>query len=195
MEFRSAADRYAKGDRTALDDLILQVYHELRRIAQSLIKNESPSQTLQATALVHDALLRLAKSNGQAITDRRHLVNLFSKVMRDCLTDRARHKATEKAGGKVRHQQLEPHIVGHVRLPVQDEFTEEALVAVDDAMEQLKEAEPDWAEVMTMKYYGGLTSEAIAAATGLGTATVTRYLRYGREWLHEAVKKRIDDQA
>jgi RNA polymerase sigma factor (TIGR02999 family) len=188
--FQDACERHAQGDPRALDDLIVQVYHELRRIAQSLLMNESASQTLQATALVHEALLRLEKSEGRVITDRRHLVNLFALAMRRCLTDRARHKNTLKAGGDLQRQSLHPGIEGKISLPVRDEFTDRQIDNVNDALDELKREEPECAEVITLKYYGGLTSEAISAATGLSSATVTRYLRFGREWLHDAVKKR-----
>jgi RNA polymerase sigma factor (TIGR02999 family) len=173
------ANAAAKGDRCASAELLPVVYEELRRLARRKMHHEPADQTLQATALVHEAYLRLvgvddAKSRWDS---RRHFFAAAAEAMRRILIDRARERARLKRGGGVRPVHLDD-IEATANLPI------DQLLALDEALERLAERDPPKAELVKLRYFAGLTIEEASNAMGISTATAERYWRYARAWLY-----------
>jgi RNA polymerase sigma factor (TIGR02999 family) len=157
-------------------------YEELRRLARNYMRGERGSHTLQATAVVHEAFLRLVQAN-VALQDRTHFFALASRLMRRVLVDHAKARSRDKRNAGVRAmlaQDLDPSLddVG-AGLPRGD-FN---VIALDDALESLAQLEPRLAQVIELHYFGGLTYDEIAAAVGASAATVHRDIRMARAWL------------
>ena len=167
------------GDRKATDDLLPLVYDRLRRLAQQMMAQEKPGQTLQATALVHEAYLRLL-GDGAKWEDRRHFYAAAAQAMRRILVARARRRGRVKHGG------------GRKRLPLSDaDATVEPesvdLVAVDEALRRLEKEDPRVAEVVLFRFYAGLSVEDTAKALEISPRTVRRDWTYAKAWLLEAM--------
>ncbi len=167
------------GDPKAADDLLPLVYDRLRRLAQQMMAQEKPGQTLQATALVHEAYLRLL-GDGAKWEDRRHFYAAAARAMRRILVARARRRGRVKHGG------------GRKRLPLSDaDATVEPesvdLVAVDDALRRLEKEDPRVAEVVLFRFYAGLSVEDTAKALEISPRTVRRDWTYAKAWLLEAM--------
>jgi RNA polymerase sigma factor (TIGR02999 family) len=173
-----------QGDPRAADQLLPLVYDELRKLAAQKLAHEPPAQTLQATALVHEAYLRLV--GGEQTRDwdgRGHFFAAAAEAMRRILIDRARHKQTRKAGG------------GHRRLdlddiePVLEEGNGDRLLALDQALRQLEAEEPRKAELVKLRFFAGLTAEQTAAALGVSISTAEKDWAYARSWLRVAIDR------
>jgi RNA polymerase sigma factor (TIGR02999 family) len=173
--FTQLLTEWRTGHPQALERLTPLVYDELRRLARNYMRAERGSHTLQATAVVHEAFLRLIQAN-VALQDRGHFFALASRLMRRVLVDHAKSRSRIKrnAGGKdfIAEDPGEP-------LPSMD-FD---VVALDDAIEGLQQMEPRLAQVIELHYFGGLTYDQIAAAVGTSAATVHRDIRLARAWL------------
>lgn len=168
--------RWGEGDKTALDDLIPIVYDELRKLAASYLRRRSGSNTLQATALVHEAYVRLADHSSISMQHRSQFFGLAAKVMRDILVDHARKRLASKRGGKQLHLSLtEAERFG--RKP------EVALVALDDALKALATTNPKHSRVVELRFFGGLTIDETAEVMSLSHATTERYWSFARAWL------------
>lgn len=165
---------WRSGHPQALERLTPLVYDELRRLARNYMRTERGSHTLQATAVVHEAFLRLIQAN-VALQDRTHFFALASRLMRRVLVDHAKSRSRIKRNAGVRD--LTP--AESFALPAAD-FD---VVALDDALESLVQLEPRLAQVIELHYFGGLTYEQIAVAAGISTATVHRDIRLARAWL------------
>ena len=172
------------GDPHAADQLLPLVYDELRKLAAQKLAHESPGQTLQATALVHEAYLRLVGGEQTRDWDSRgHFFAAAAEAMRRILIDRARHKQTCKAGG------------GHRRLdlddiePTLEEGNDDRLLALDQALRQLETEEPRKAELVKLRFFAGLTAEQTAAALGVSTSTAEKDWAYARSWLRVAIDR------
>lgn len=165
---------WRSGQPQALERLTPLVYDELRRLARNYMRTERGSHTLQATAVVHEAFLRLIQAN-VALQDRTHFFALASRLMRRVLVDHAKSRSRIKrnAGAK------ESMLTDAIPLPVQD-FD---VVALDDALESLIQLEPRLAQVIELHYFGGLTYNQIAETVGMSPATVHRDIRVARAWL------------
>lgn len=169
-----------RGDEKAADDLLPVVYDRLRRLAQQMMSQEKPGQTLQATALVHEAYLRLL-GDGATWDDRRHFYAAATKAMRRILVERARRHGRVKHGG------------GRKRVDLGDDdavVTEPESVdvlAVDEALRRLEKEDPRVAEVVMFRFYAGLSAEDTAEALGISTRTVWREWNYARAWLRDAL--------
>jgi RNA polymerase sigma-70 factor (ECF subfamily) len=172
--FTQLLTEWRSGHPQALERLTPIVYDELRRLAHSYMRTERGSHTLQATAVVHEAFLRLIQAN-VALQDRIHFFALASRLMRRVLVDHAksRSRLKRKAGNGVL-QSLETDVA---------ETPDFDVVALDDALEGLVQLEPRLAQVIELHYFGGLTYDQVAAAVGASTATVYRDIRLGRAWL------------
>lgn len=157
---------WRSGDPQAVERLTPLVYDEMRRLARNYMRGERGSHTLQATAVVHEAFLRLIQSNVD-LKDRAHFFALASRLMRRVLVDHA------KSRSRIKRNAIE------LDLPAADV----ALETLNDALESLIQLEPRLAEVIEMNYFGGLTYEQIASASGTSTATVHRQIRLARAWL------------
>jgi RNA polymerase sigma factor (TIGR02999 family) len=175
-------DAAASGDRKAAADLLPLVYDELRQLAAARMAAESPDQTLQPTALVHEAYLRLVGPADAARWDSRgHFFAAAAEAMRRILVDHARRKAAARHGGKLARLELEPELAA-AKQPRED------LVALDEALNRLAVEHPLQAEVVKLRYFGGLTLPETAAALGLSERTAGRHWAYARAWLRRAVE-------
>jgi RNA polymerase sigma factor (TIGR02999 family) len=160
----------------AAADLMPAVYTELRRLAESLTRRLPPGQTLQATALVHEAYLRLVRDQDPGWDGRRHFFGAAARAMREILIEQARRKATRKHGGPSRRVELVEGLAV-IEPPAED------LLALDEAIQQLGAVEPRLAEVVMLRYYAGLGVEEAAVVLGESERTVYRDWRRARAWL------------
>jgi RNA polymerase sigma factor (TIGR02999 family) len=165
---------WRSGQPQALDRLTPLVYDELRRLARGYMRSERGDHTLQATAVVHEAFLRLIQAN-VPLQDRTHFFSLASRLMRRVLVDHAKSKSRAKRNAGTRDLSPEP----------EDEAPDNEfdMVALDDALESLAQLEPRLAQVIELYYFGGLTYDQLAATLGASTATVHRDIRLARAWL------------
>jgi RNA polymerase sigma factor (TIGR02999 family) len=173
-----------QGDPQAAAQLLPLVYDELRRLAAQRLAQEKPGQTLQATALVHEAYLRLL--GGEQTRDwngRRHFFAAAAEAMRRILIDRARHKQTRKAGGGRRRLDLDDIE------PALGEENGDRLLALDEALGQLEAEDPRKAALVKLRFFAGLTQEQAAAALGVSTSTAEKDWAYARSWLRVAIDR------
>jgi RNA polymerase sigma factor (TIGR02999 family) len=176
--FTQLLSEWRAGQPQALERLTPLVYDELRRLARGYMRAERGSHTLQATAVVHEAFMRLIQAD-VALQDRGHFFALASRLMRRVLVDHAKSRSRIKRNGGARERiPLDPAAI----FPTRD-FD---IVALDAALESLVQLEPRLAQVIELHYFGGLTYEQIAAAIDASAATVHRNIRLARAWLlHE----------
>jgi RNA polymerase sigma factor (TIGR02999 family) len=169
------------GDPHAADQLLPLVYDELRRLAARKLTSEAPGQTLQATALVHEAYLRLVgKGDEQRWDSRGHFFAAAAEAMRRILVESVRHKRSLKqGGGRAREEFDEVHLAAPE--PVED------LLALDEALNKLATRDPVKAELVKLRYFAGMTIEESAAALGISNATAKRYWTYTRVWLYQEI--------
>jgi RNA polymerase sigma factor (TIGR02999 family) len=171
-------DAAAAGDPKAAADLLPLVYDELRRLAARELAAEKPGQTLQATALVHEAYLRLVGTGpGPEWNGRGHFFAAAAEAMRRILVDQARRKGRVKHGGGRRRVGLED-------LPAASDDRVDDLLAVDGALDALARFDPVKAEVVKLWYFGGLTLDETAACLGFSLATAKRHWQVARAWLY-----------
>jgi RNA polymerase sigma factor (TIGR02999 family) len=168
------------GDPHAAEQLLPLVYDELRKAAARKLAQEKPGQTLEATALVHEAYLRLVGNAGRAWENRRHFFAAAAEAMRCILVETARRKQSLKRGGDRQREELDAD-----RL-VAPTPTEDVL-ALDKALEQLAEHDAVKANLVKLRYFAGLTLDEAAAALDLSPATADRYWAYARAWLHREI--------
>ena len=171
-----------QGDPKAADQLLPLVYDELRRLAAAKMAQEKPGQTLQATALVHEAYTRLV-GGGAAVyreprwDSRGHFFAAAAEAMRRILIDRAREKRAAKRGGGRKKLDIDAVDVATRASPDQ-------LLAIDDALAKLAREDPAAARLVELRYFAGLTVEEAGKALGMSTATAYRHWKYARAWLH-----------
>ena len=171
------------GDPSAAEQLLPLVYEELRKLAAARLAQEKPGQTLDATALVHEAYLRLVGDHDFA--DRQHFFRVAAEAMRRILIDRARRKVRIRHGG-----QRERVPLSDVELAVQ--APAEQLLALDEVLERLSSLEPAKAELVKLRYFAGFSEEEAAAVLGISRATASRYWTYARAWLINALDENAD---
>lgn len=164
------------GDQNAKDLLLPFVYDELRRQARILMSAERRDHTLQPTALVHEAFLRLSQQTGMQWKDRSHFYGIASRLMRQILIDHARKMAAKKRGERPVHFSLDD-----VQIPAKDRAA--AFVALDEALERLEGFDSQQARIVEMRFFGGLRSEEIAEGLGISERTVNRDWQAARVWL------------
>jgi RNA polymerase sigma factor (TIGR02999 family) len=169
------------GDPRAASQLLPLVYDELRRLAVRKMHREKPGQTLSATALVHEAYVRLVhRGQDRHWSGRGHFFAAAAEAMRRILVENARHKAALKFGGRqVRHELDEAQLL--VDGPRED------LLALDEALEKLAQLDPSKAELVKLRYFAGLTVEQAARTLGISTTTAERYWAYARAWLYREI--------
>jgi RNA polymerase sigma factor, TIGR02999 family len=168
--------RWAQGDRSALDGLMPIVYAELRKIADGYLRRERAGHTLQPTALVNEAWLRLVKQEGLQFDHRRQFYALAAQAMRRILVDHARALKADKRGGGADKTMLTANVSAEVNRTVE-------LLALDEALEQLARVSPRQAQVIELRYFGGLTVEDVGAVVGASPATISRDQRTAEAWL------------
>jgi RNA polymerase sigma factor (TIGR02999 family) len=175
-------DAAAAGDRKAAADLLPLVYDELRQLAAQKLFQEQPGQTLQATALVHEAYLRLAGAGAAQHWDRRgHFFAAAATAMRRILIERARHKRRAVHGGGRRRQKLHPDLIA---APEPDDD----LLALDTALAKLAERDPVKARLVELRYFAGLTGDQAAKVLEISTSTADRHWVYARAWLRRELQ-------
>ncbi len=170
----------ARGDVEAGDRLWPHVYGELRQLAAGHMIGERPGLTLDATALVHEAYLRLTGGGPQSFENRRHFFGAASRAMRHILVDNARRKERGKHGGG---RQREPVEFGD--LPAIE--TDDELLDLHEALERFAVHDPQKAELVELRFFGGLTLEQAAECLGISPSTADRGWRYARAWLYDAM--------
>ena len=168
-----------RGDPVAAEKLLELVYDELRRLASSKLAHESAGQTLQPTALVHEAWLKLVGDRNPQFKDRTHFFRAAAEAMRHILVDRARRKQAQRHGGGYERVDLEG-------IDVADETAGWQLLAVSEALERFARTYPVQADLVKMRYFAGLTHEEVAEALGISVSTAKNYWNFSRAWLlHE----------
>ncbi|MBI3879087.1 MAG: sigma-70 family RNA polymerase sigma factor [Verrucomicrobia bacterium] len=173
-----------RGDSTAADQLFPLVYQELRRLAAAKMAKERPGHTLQATALVHEAWLRLGGDKSPKWEGRAHFFGAAAEAMRRILVDHARRKQAERRGGGAH-----PH-VGVTNLDIAAEQTQDdQLLAVNEALEKFAKVDVEKAELVKLRYFVGLTLEEAASAQGVSLATAKRSWAYARAWLYREMQR------
>lgn len=170
--------RLKQGDATAADELAPLVYSELRRLASARMAHEHAGNTLQATALVHEAWLRLGDGGFE---NRAHFFGAAASAMRQILVDRARRKLSVKGGGSVQHVDVDAF---EIAAPVGNA---EEVLAVHEALDQLAAAHPKKAELVKLRYFVGLTFEEVADVMGTSATSAKREWDYARGWLHRRI--------
>lgn len=172
-----------QGEPHAAERLLPLVYEELRKLARQKLAQEKPGQTLQPTALVHEAYLRLVGGGEQEWDSRGHFFAAAAEAMRRILIDRARHKQTGKAGGRRRRLDLEDFE------PALEEEDGSHLLALDEALRQLQAEDPRKAELVKLRFFAGFTTEQAAAALGVSTSAAEKDWAYARSWLRVAIDR------
>jgi RNA polymerase sigma-70 factor, ECF subfamily len=175
---------WSRGDRAALNQLTPRVYDQLRRLAGHFMQNESPARTIQATALVHEAYLRLVDVNNVDWQNRAQFFAITARIMRNILLDNARARAAAKRGGQQARANLDE---------IPDAAAQDGtyLLALDDALTALAAADPRKAQVIELRFFGGLSVEETAAALHVSPETVMRDARAARAWLKRDLSGRM----
>lgn len=178
---------WGKGDRSALDKLLPLVHSELRRIAQRQMSQERPGHTLQATALVNEAYLKLAGQQEFNWQNRAHFFAVCAQVMRHILIDHARAHAREKRGGGAVKVSLNDALV--VAADQADHF-----IALDDALRELERLDPQKGKIVELRYFGGLSIEEAAEVLNISPRTVRREWQRAKAWLYRMMTEGIEDE-
>jgi RNA polymerase sigma factor (TIGR02999 family) len=173
--------RWSAGEREAAEQVLPLVYDELRRIASRQLRNERGEHTLEATAIVHEAYLRIAKERGLDWPSRAHFYAFAGHLMRRILVDHARRRNRDKRGGHaVRTTLAEAAELGTARSP--------DLVALDDALTSLEALDPHKAAIVELRFFAGLSLEETAAQLGVSPETVGRQWRRAKAWLYDELR-------
>lgn len=171
---------WSSGKREAMDDLLPLVYKELRQLADRYLRRERSDHTLQATALVHEAYLKLIDQRNVQWQNRAHFFGVAAQAMRRILVDHARNHQAAKRGSGGQKISLDEGLM------VTDERAHE-LVALDDALNELAEFDEQKGRIVELRFFGGLTIEETAEVLGIGTATVIREWRMAKAWLYQSI--------
>lgn len=171
---------FAAGDRAAVEALLPKVYNELRRLAAAHVREDRPGHTLQPTALVHEAYVRMvdgvAEGEGLEVTGRSHFFRLASKVMRQILVDHARARDALKRGGGAARLTLDAAHGAETEPPID-------LLSLEDALARLERLSPRKAQLVELRFFGGLSEEQAAEAIGISRTQAAREWRTARAWL------------
>ena len=172
----------SNGDREAVDLLLPVIYDELRKLAANYLRRERPDHTLQPTALVHEAYLRLVDQTRVNWQNRAHFFGIAAQIMRRLLVDHARRHNAEKRGQDFQKLSLDENIDRAV-----DRSAE--LIALDDALKALAVFDPQKARLVELRYFGGLTIEETADVLGVTATTIKRHWRFAKAWLHGEMQR------
>ena len=179
-EVTRVLDRVQQGDPTAAVELLPLVYEELRRLAAHKMAAEAPGQTLQPTALVHEAWLRLVGDDGARFANRAHFFAAAALAMRGILIANARRKQRQKHGGGWERVDVDP-------IQLAEPLPSEDLLALDEALTELAQRDPQAAELVQLRFFAGLTQQQAAEVLGLSRRTADRTWAYARAWLYEQI--------
>jgi RNA polymerase sigma factor (TIGR02999 family) len=178
---------WSNGDESVLGQLLPLVYNELRRLAERHLRREAPGHTLQATALVHEAYLRLVDQQQVTWQNRAHFFGVAANLMRQILMQHARAKHAEKRGGRQRKIYLDE--AGAIAAGQDLD-----LVALDDALNDLAAVAPRQSRVVELRFFGGLSVEETAAVLDISPATVKREWNMAKAWLHREISRKSDGE-
>ena len=170
-----------RGEGQAAEQLLPLVYAELRKLAAHKLAGETPGQTLQPTALVHEAWLKLVGQQNRRWQDRNHFFAAAAEAMRRILTDNARRKLRQRHGGGQQRVELEDCAAAATA-------EDDQVLAVDDALEKFAALDPQRAELVKLRYFVGLTITEAAEVLGISEPTAKRYWAFARAWLHEEIR-------
>lgn len=173
-----------RGDKQASDELLPLVYSELRQLASMRMAREAAGQTLQPTALVHEAWLRLVNDGDRTWQNRAHFFRAAALAMRRILVDRARSKASLKRGGGRERVNLDD-------VDLADAPTDDRVLLVDEAVTRLEAEDPESARIVTLKFFGGLTNKEVAESLGVTERTVERQWAYARACLYQMISEAL----
>ena len=173
-------EQWNHGDREALDKLMPLIYEELRKMAKRYMSGQNPGHTLQTTALIHEAYLRMVKQKEKHFENRAHFFGVAAQAMRHILVDYARARQTARRGGGARPISLE-----EAALVTQERAAE--LVAFDDALKELEKLSKRQSRVVELRYFGGLSVEETATVLEVSSDTVMRDWSMAKTWLHRAL--------
>ncbi len=171
----------AQGDAKAAEELLPLVYNELRRLAALRMAAESPGQTLQPTALVHEAWLRLVGNDEARFANRAHFFAAAARAMRQILIANARRKRRQKRGGGWERVDLD-------RIQLAQPLPSETLLALDEALARLEQCDKEAAELVQLRFFAGLTQQQAAEALGISRRTADRTWAYARAWLSQEIE-------
>ena len=171
-----------RGEARATEDLLPLVYEELRRLAAARMAQEAAGQTLQATALVHEAWLRLVAGRQQTWENRGHFFGAAAEAMRRILIENARRKSRLKRGGD--HVRVELS-----ELDLAETTPDDKVLMIDEALERLEAEDPEKARIVVMKFFGGLTNQEVAETLGITERTVERRWAFAKAWLFRSVQE------
>src|SRR5262245_35795048 len=170
-----------QGDSKAADELITIVYDELRRLAAAKMAQQAPGQTLQPTALVHEAWIRLVGATNQTFKNSNHFFSAAAEAMRHILIDRARRKKAARHGGGLDRAEFD-----EIRLAAPS--PDDELLAVHEALETFRSRYPIQAELVKLRYFVGMTNEEISEVLGISLFTVNKYWSFSRAWLFKQIQ-------
>jgi RNA polymerase sigma factor (TIGR02999 family) len=173
------------GNKEALGQLLPLVYDELRRVAKRFLNRERQGHTLQATALVHEAYMKLLGQREVNWQNRAHFFGVAAQAMRRILVDRARARLADKRGGANKPISLDEAVA------IDHEPSAE-LMALDEALTRLARLDPEQAKVVELRFFAGLTVEETAAVLGVSDSTIKREWRVARAWLHREINRTVD---
>jgi len=173
----------AAGDRSALDQIYVSLYPELKRVARSRLRQQGRADGMGTTTLLHESFLRLVNAAELRLVDRRHFFAYAARTMRNIIIDNAREHLAERRGGGAPHDTLG----GDAALQVADTSVSEELVRVSDALLALEAVDPELAELVDMRYFGGYSESEIAELQGITDRTVRRRWDKARAWLYVAL--------
>jgi len=172
------------GDGHAAEELLPLVYNELRKLAASRMANEAAGQTLQATALVHEAWLRLVHNNAQSWENRAHFFGAAAEAMRRILVENARRKSRLKRGAGQARLDIEG-------LDLEATTPDDKVLLMDEALELLKAEDPEKERIVVLKFFGGLTNHEVAENMGVTERTVERQWAYAKAWLFQKIRTQL----
>ena len=181
-EITQVLQAIGQGDGRASEELLPLVYDELRRLAAARMAQEAAGQTLQPTALVHEAWLRLVGDGDRTWQDRAHFFGAAAEAMRRILIENARRKSRLKRGGNRQRLNIDD-------LELAATTPDDKVLLIDEALEKLHVEDPEKARVVVLKFFGGLTNQEVAEGMGVNERTVERHWAYAKAWLFQTIRK------
>lgn len=172
-----------RGQAGATEDLLPLVYNELRRLAAARMAQEAAGQTLQATALVHEAWLRLVGEGERSWENRAHFFSAAAEAMRRILIENARRKSRLKRGGNLLRIDIS-------EIELAESTPDEKVLMIDEALERLEAQDPEKARIVVMKFFGGLTNQEVAETLGVNERTVERQWAFVKAWLFRSIQEK-----
>jgi len=180
-EITQVLDAMGRGENRASEKLLPLVYNDLRRHAAARMAREAPAQTLQPTALVHEAWLRIVGKEGRSWENRAHFFGAAAEAMRRILIENARRKSRLKRWGKQLRIDIE-------KLDLAETTPEDRILLINEALEQLEIVDPDKARIVVLKFFGGHTNREVAASMGVNERTIERQWAFAKVWLFQCIR-------